>query len=83
MDTILSKIKQSYRLQQSAYNSDETFKTLKTEYDSLVAQKASLYTVYQAEKKKVNELSSAKKNIEKYLSWEMRKVKGKEKNELD
>lgn len=71
------------QIKDMGYSKVPTFKTLKTEYDSLVAQKASLYTVYQAEKKKVNELSSAKKNIEKYLSWEMRKVKGKEKNELD
>ena len=38
---------------------------------------------YQAEKKKVNELASAKKNIDRYLGQDRRKVIGKTKDELD
>ena len=38
---------------------------------------------YQAEKKKVNELASAKKNIDRYLGQDKSKVRGKAKDELD
>ena len=38
---------------------------------------------YQAEKKKVNELASAKKNIDRYLAQDNMKTKQKTKDELD
>lgn len=55
------------QIKDMGYSKVPTFKMLKAEYDYLVAQKASLNAVYQTEKKKVNELTSAKKNIEQYL----------------
>ena len=51
--------------------------------DFLTSEKASIDAVYQAEKKKVNELTSAKKNIDQYLSKDRKKVRGKMKDELD
>ena len=51
--------------------------------DFLATRKASLDAAYQAEKKKVNELTSAKKNIDRYLAQDKDKVRGKAKDELD
>ena len=59
------------------------FKPLKEEYDFLDAQKASLDATYQAEKRKFNELASAKKNINRYLAQDKSKVREKAKDELD
>lgn len=45
--------------------------------------KASLDATYHAEKKKFNELASAKSNIDRYMAQDKSKVRGKAKEELD
>ena len=57
--------------------------TIYEECDFLTTRKATLDATYRAEKKKVNELTSAKKNIDRYLAKEKSKVRGKAKDELD
>lgn len=71
------------QLKDMGYDKVPAFKPLKKEYDLLTTRKASLDATYQAEKKKVNELASAKKNIDRYLAQDKSKVRGKAKDELD
>lgn len=70
------------QLKDMGYDKVPAFKSLKEEYDFLATRKATLDATYQAEKKKVNELASAKKNIDRYLaqSTEKKVQKKKEKN---
>lgn len=71
------------QLKDMGYDKVPAFKPLKEEYDFLATRKASLDAAYQAEKKKVNELASAKKNIDRYLAQDKSKARGKAKDELD
>ena len=71
------------QLKEMGYDKVPAFKPLKEEYDFLSARKASLDDIYQAEKQKVNELASAKKNIDRYLAQDKSKVRGKARDELD
>ena len=66
------------QLKEMGYDKVPAFKVLKEEYGFLAARKATLDATYQAEKKKVNELTSAKKNIDRYLALN-RKDKNKHK----
>ncbi len=67
------------QIKNMGYYKVPTFKTLKEEYDFLISEKATLNATYKAEKKKVNELISAKKNIDRYLSQDMKRIKQKRK----
>ena len=71
------------QIKEMGYSKVPTFKTLKEEYDYLASEKITLNTTYQEEKKKVNELTSAKKNIDRYLSQNKRKSIGIAKCDLD
>lgn len=71
------------QLKEMGYDKVPTFKSLKEEYDLLAARKVTLDATYQAEKKKVNELTSAKKNIDRYLAQDKSKVRGKAKDIID
>lgn len=71
------------QLKDMGYDKAPAFKSLKEEYDFLATRMAALDTTYQAEKKKVNELASAKKNIDRYLAQDKSRVRGKTEDELD
>lgn len=70
------------QIKEMGYSKVPPFKTLKEEYDYLASEKTALNATYQEEKKKVNELTSAKKNIDRYLDKSIHRFMNTKREEL-
>lgn len=65
------------------YSKIPSFKTLKSQYDSLAKEHQELSDDYKIEKVQISEYTSLKKNLEKYLSKDKQITRQKNKDKLD
>lgn len=73
----------SKQIKEMGYPKLPSFKSLKSEYDDLGAERSLLHSEYKESKAKVDELTSLKNNLEKFLGKDIQKARGKKRDELE